>query len=300
MRHLKSFHVFHTAAACKSYSEAAIVLNITHGAVSKQIKILESYLDKSLFYKEGRHVFLTSDGELLKQYTRRAFTALNEGMDALSKQGLSHLDISCEPTLTMRWLMPRLSSFNLEHQVDIRLSTAGGPVSLGESGLSMAIRRDDFELKGDYQITPLVNEWVGPVCSPHFWHSIQNDLDLVRLLHSQTRPEAWKDWLKDQDDKHDVLVKQIADCLITSQYQNTHHLAHFYFCLQAAQDGLGMAIGSYPLVQDELTRGQLIAPFGFIASGHRYILLTQNKPESPLEQMFKNWLVTQIASSKPY
>lgn len=298
MRHLKAFHVFHIAASCKSYSEAASKLNITHGAVSKQIKQLESYLDKSLFYREGRHVYLTSEGRLLQHYTKQAFGALTQGVNALSKMGATHLDVSCEPTLTMRWLMPRLSAFNLEHQVDVRLSTAGGPVNLGESGLSLAIRRDDFELEEDYLVTPLVKEWVGPVCSPDYWQTIQENPTKVKLLHSQTRPEAWAEWLKSQTDMSE-LIYQMQQSDTASQHHSSHYLAHFYFCLQAAQDGLGMAIGSYPLVQDEIERGQLMAPFGFNESGHQYILLSQNKVSGPLEQVFKAWLMNEIAMSEP-
>lgn len=299
MRHLKAFHVFHIAASSKSYSDAAATLNITHGAISKQIKLLESYLDQKLFYREGRHVHLTQEGELLKDYTKQAFGALSDGMDALSKRVTNHIDVSCEPTLTMRWLMPRLSAFNSDHQVDVRLSTSGGPVNLGENGVSMAIRRDDFKWQDDYQVTPLVTEWVGPVCSPNYWQSIQKDLSKVCLIHSQTRPQAWSDWLKKPTEPYLAETQQIAGCHAKNKHQNTYQLAHFYFCLQAAQDGLGMAMGSYPLVQDELMRGQLIAPLHFVESGHRYVLLSQKKVNNPLEQIFKHWLLDQIASSVP-
>ncbi len=61
MRHLKAFHIFHIAASSSSYSEAAEKRCITHGAVSKQIKVLESYLSQPLFYRQGRHVHLTQD-----------------------------------------------------------------------------------------------------------------------------------------------------------------------------------------------------------------------------------------------
>lgn len=79
MRHLKAFRVFHVAASSTSYSEAAEKLNITHGAVSKQIKVLESYLAQPLFFKKGRNVFLTQQGELLKSYTDQAFQVLDSG-----------------------------------------------------------------------------------------------------------------------------------------------------------------------------------------------------------------------------
>lgn len=71
MRHLKAFHVFHVAATSSSYSEAATKLHITHGAVSKQVKVLENYLSLPLFYKQGRNVYLTQEGELLKTIRSR-------------------------------------------------------------------------------------------------------------------------------------------------------------------------------------------------------------------------------------
>lgn len=299
MRHLKAFHVFHIAAASKSYTQAALKLNITHGAVSKQVKTLEAYLDQTLFYRQGRDVRLTQEGELLAQYTQRAFGALGEGIDALSKLGSRCLNVSCEPTLTMRWLMPRLAAFNLEHQVDVRLSTAGGPVNLGENGLSMAIRRDDFEIPSEYLVTPLVNEWVGPVCSPDYWSSLQNNFADIALLHSQTRPNAWQDWLLDNATDKPEICHKVTAALAAKEVGRSQQLAHFYFCLQAAQDGLGMAMGSYPLVQDELLSGRLIAPFQFSASGHQYILLSKKDAKQSLEQVFKAWLVDSFSNSLP-
>lgn len=164
MRHLKAFHVFHVAASSSSYSEAAEKLSITHGAVSKQIKVLENYLCQPLFYRQGRNVHLTHEGALLKDYTEQAFEALEAGVNKLSQVSNKCLEVSCEPTLTMRWLMPRLSDFYINNPgADVRLSTAGGPVTLGTNGLSLAIRRDDFELLHDYKKTTLVDEWVIPI-----------------------------------------------------------------------------------------------------------------------------------------
>ncbi|WP_028022914.1 LysR family transcriptional regulator [Enterovibrio calviensis] len=286
MRHLKAFHIFHVAASSSSYSEAASKLNITHGAVSKQIKVLEDHLSQALFYRQGRNVYLTKEGELLKGYTEQAFMALDTGVNKLAQLKSQHLDVSCEPTLTMRWLMPRLSDFHQLSGADVRLSTAGGPVTLGTSGLSLAIRRDDFELVHDYHKTMLVEEWVGPVCSPAYWHQVQNDVSKIKLLHSQTRPMAWGSWSSLYGD--------------ASLQGNTHQtFAHFYFCFQAAVDGLGAAMGSYPLVVDDLKRGNLIAPFGFVLSKHNYILLSQNKTQDDLEQKFSHWLHQSLSQCVP-
>ncbi|MFW7523455.1 LysR family transcriptional regulator [Vibrio ostreicida] len=286
MRHLKAFHIFHVAASSSSYSEAAKKLNITQGAVSKQIKILETYLSQSLFCKQGRNVVLTEQGELLKSHTEQAFQALGSGVTKLNQMKTQCIDVSCEPTLTMRWLMPRLSEFYMSSGADVRLSTAGGPVTLGTTGLSLAIRRDDFELPPGCKPTALVDEWIGPVFSPEYWQQLNNDLAKVKLLHSQTRPKAWEHWLTHYEGS------PFAD--------NTHQsFAHFYFCIQAAVDGLGGAIGSYPLVADDLKRGNLIAPFGFVLSGHRYILLSEEKPPVELEQKFIHWLQSRLSQCEP-
>ena len=306
MRHLKAFHVFHVAAALESYSKAADKLCITHGAVSKQIKTLETHLAVNLFYREGRNVKLTPAGKLLSGYTKQAFNALEAGVQHVTQVTHTHLEVSCEPTLTMRWLMPRLSDFYQDNvDADVRLSTAGGPVILGSNGLSLAIRRDDFPLLHDYQQTPLVEEWVGPVFSPEYWQQVQNDAGKIKLLHSQTRPQAWDNWLQGN----------AVSCLKVQslKVQSEQTFAHFYFCLQAVVDDLGAAIGSYPLVMDDLQRGNLVAPFGFKRSGHNYMLLSQDDvllaqgntllgkdcESDTLQRNFINWLQLNLAMCVP-
>ncbi|SON49168.1 D-serine dehydratase transcriptional activator (fragment) [Vibrio tapetis subsp. tapetis] len=229
---------------------------------------------------------LTAEGELLRGFTEQAFQALDTGVNKLVQMKSQSLEVSCEPTLTMRWLMPRLSDFHLSSGGDVRLSTAGGPVNLGVSGLSMAIRRDDFEILHDYSETSLVDEWVGPVCSLDYWQSVKSDLGQIKLLHSQTRPQAWHNWCANAS----------VDFSLETANQT---FAHFYFCFQAAVDGLGAAIGSYPLIVDDLKRGNLIAPFGFVRSGHRYMLLSQQSVSGELANQFTQWLQHNLRQSVP-
>lgn len=285
MRHLKAFYVFHITAESSSYSQAAEKLHITHGAVSKQIKLLENHLSQILFYKQGRGMCLTQEGELLKHYTDIAFNTLDSGVKQLTREGHHYLEISCEPTLTMRWLMPRLASFFQLTGIDVRLSTAGGPVKLAGSGLSLAIRRDDFHIPPEYSKHNLVNEWVGPVFSPEYWRQIQHNWGDIVLLHSDSRPSAWSYW--SQRSGHNFSANK------------SKSFEHFYFCLQAAVDGLGGAIGSYPLIVDDLTSGRLVAPFGFIPSGHHYVLLSHTEKLGNNELAFFNWLEETLSLCQP-
>ncbi|NOH55401.1 LysR family transcriptional regulator [Vibrio coralliilyticus] len=286
MRHLKAFHAFHIAASSSSYTQAADQLNLTHGAVSKQIKTLEQYLDKRLFHKQGRNVVLTEEGQLLKSYTEQAFGALSAGVAKLHSLDAHSLEVSCEPTLTMRWLMPKLDEFYSQTGTDVRLSTAGGPINLVNAGLDVAIRRDDFPILSHYQITSLVEEWAGPVCTKEYWESIQGNIQNAKVLHSQTRLTAWQEWLN---------ASSISGVTTKSQQS----FAHFYFCLQAASDGLGIAIGSYPLVHHDIQQGRLIAPMGFSLTGHNYVAIQTADHHSPLSTPFVSWLKSEMSNCLP-
>lgn len=288
MNHLKAFHIFDVAAESANFSEAADKLCITHGAVSKQIKNLEDFLSAKLFLRQGRKVSLTDKGRILKSYTLQSFQLLTTGVNKLSEVKNNYLNISCEPTLTMRWLMPRMSDFYQTHaNSDIRLSTSGGPVTLADNELSLAIRRDDFALTQNYRKQHLVDEWVGPVFSPEYWQQVKDDFKEIKLIHSDTRSDAWLQWI--------TKSKQLS--LLKN---STQSFAHFYFCFQAAVDGLGAALGSYPLVADDLKRGKLIAPFGFVPSGNSYIILSQQHTSTDaLETEFIQWLKSEISQCIP-
>lgn len=286
MRHLKAFYVFHIAAESNGYSDAADKLHLTHGAVSKQIKQLEEHLSQSLFYKKNRSMQLTAMGKTLKQYTDVAFSALDNGIKKLKEEKENYLEVSCEPTLTMRWLMPRLANFYQDTGIDVRLSTAGGSIKLNNSGLSMAIRRDDFDIPDHYNVEHIVEEWVGPVVSPSYWNSINGRLDKISLLHSNTRVQAWENWSIE------------ANQDLTSNKSQKYY-DHFYFCIQAAVDGLGAAIGSYPLIADDIAKGRLIAPFGFISSKHNYVILQTSSAADSKQTTFKNWLISSMSKCVP-
>ena len=103
------------------------------------------------------------------------------------------------------------------------------------------------------------------------------------MIHSETRPNAWQHWLTHSDN--------------ATQFKGCSHVsfAHFYFCYQAALDGLGAAIGSHPLIIDDLNNGKLVAPFGFVQSGHNYIAISlRGSAVNKLENKFIHWLKDNI------
>ncbi len=166
----------------------------------------------------------------------------------------------------MRWLIPRWSNFQARHpEIDVHLVAGGGPFSFN-SGIDLAIRRDDFPWPSGYHAEPLFAEKVGPVCRPDkvaAWFATKKLGARLKAgvphLHTRTRPGAWPEWAA-------ATGQSIPDA-------SGQTFEHFYFSLQAAVAGLGVAIGPWHLVRDDLDSGVLAAPLGFIEDGSRYCLL---------------------------
>ncbi|MBB1488962.1 LysR family transcriptional regulator [Oceanospirillum sediminis] len=248
---------FCAAAEHQSFTKAAQELNLTHGAISRAVQQLEQHFEQPLFYRRSRRVYLTEKGQLLANQASIMLKDLEAVSEQIRQQPSGqHLAVSCEPSLAMRWLMPRLTQFS--DTTEVHLSTAGGPVDLAAQQLDLAIRRSDFNWPDDYWVTPLTRERIGPVCHPDYLSTMQQQK--ATLLHTRTRPSAWKDW----QDK--------SEAFIVSQKES--YFDHFYFSLQAAVAGLGMTIGAEPLVADDIRMGHLVAPFGFVETDVEYVALS--------------------------
>jgi DNA-binding transcriptional LysR family regulator len=268
---------FRAAARHESFTRAAQELHVTHGAVSRAVKQLEEFFGFPLFDRRNRGIRLTDRGRLLAERTELMFAGLErtcEDLRAMSRT--PKLSVSCEPTLAMRWLMPRLDDFHRAVPgVEVLLSTAGGPIDLSEQGVDLAVRRSDFTWPGRYHHQSLGREPIGPVCSPAYWAAHEHTPK--RLLHTRTRPSAWTDWKTLSGRAPESDGEQFFD--------------HFYFSIQAAAAGLGLAIGPQPMVQDALDQNLLTAPYGFATSPIDYVAITRRppSPDSPA-QTFISWL----------
>lgn len=283
---LGALTAFEAAARHQSFSRAAQELHLTHGAISRAVAQVEERIGVDLFVRRNRRVYLTAAGQRLLQTTTESLDALSYTVEEIHRHdGASpFLAVSCEPSLAMRWLMPRLGEFRTlcpELNVDLRM--AGGPIDLLSENCDIAIRRMDFGAHEDYQITTLCSELAGPVCTKDYWEKhISQDLNKANWLHSRTRPNAWGDW------RNAYGIEKIIP-------KSEQHFDHFFYTLQAAQNQLGIAIGSIPLVSDDLKAQRLISPLGMQSSGHDYVLLTLEEPNlDPRIAVFTNWLMEQI------
>jgi DNA-binding transcriptional LysR family regulator len=246
-----------------SMTAAARELHVTHGAVSRQIQNLERSLGTSLFERRTRALHPTPQARQLAAVVRDALDQIDAAARQITPRApAGPLTLSCEPTLLMRWLIPRLPDLAAKvPDVTVHLSAGGGPVFFERDDIDLAIRRDDFPFPEDASRTRLFAERIGPVCRPDLAARLTDAAGAshVTLLHTGTRPQAWDDW------------RRITGLRAEPASQQT--LEHFYLTLQAAAAGVGVAIAPYAVARDDLERGQLVAPFGFVPDGTSYHLL---------------------------
>lgn len=282
---LQALRCFEAAAREESFRRAADVLHLTHGAVSRAVRLIEEDLGVALFERRNRRVYLTREGRKLADALTQGFQTIGTAYQELRERSrTAPVILACEPTLMMRWLIPRLPSFQITNpQIDLHLVAASGP-ALGH-GVDMSIRRNDVPWPDEVEAIQLFEERVGPVCRYDLrerFFSFDGDSAQLKasalLLHTATRADAWKIWAK-----------------LSGQSLRSHlsrNFEHFYYSLQAAVAGVGVAIGPWELVKDDIESGLLSAPLGFIPDGSAYYLLTARRAmDTEAHTLVSSWLL---------
>lgn len=277
---LTSLRFFNSAAQTGSFVSAAEQLHVTHSAVSRQIRLLEDELGIPLFERRNRAVYLNEAGRYLYKTTSSIFEQLEETISHLrSPLNNPVLVVSCEPTIAMKWLIPRLSHFyTLYPEITLHLVAAGGAIDFNKEGVDLAFRRDDFLWHKNIYATKICDEKIGAVIKPNNLH--HSHKQLITL----SRPQAWQDWFQYSG--------------VVSNYTKTSEYEHFYLAIQATLAGLGATIASFLMVQDELHNQQLVTINGFVKDNSSYYLLSpiEIAPDSKQEK-FKNWIIAEAEKS---
>ena len=283
---LNALKAFEAAGRHESFTLAATELRVTHGAVSRHVQTLEAWLGVPLFERHNRRVVLTEAG---RSYLPEIGAALDRMALATSRQiersRAQVLQVNALATFTLRWLIPRLSAFQRAHpSVEIRLTTSNVPLAQIIEPFDIAIRGGP-EARTGFVARDFLTERRIPVCSPTLRRvgplAEPGDLAGHTLLHAATLPDVWPQWL------HAAGEPNLAPRASVT-------LEHFYLTLQAALDGLGVAMGPERLIADDVAAGRLILPFGGPAlparSYHTYV--PEGRADHPAVRAFCNWLST--------
>ncbi len=232
-----------------SFSRAASALGVTHGAVSRQIAALERDLGVKLFDR-GPSLTFTEEGRVLFAEVAPAFDRLAAAIDRVEHSDAQRvLLVNAPPTFTMKWLIPRLSRFQQRFRdIDVRLSTGIGPLSeLKMSEVDIVIRRLAGP-HGELQSTPFLSSALIAVCAPELVERrpIAGPLDVAyhQLIEAETGALGWADWFA------------YVGCELPGNVR-VARFEHMFFAMEAALDGLGIALMPSALVIDDLAAGRL-------------------------------------------
>jgi LysR family glycine cleavage system transcriptional activator len=291
---LKAVRYFESAARHLSFSKAAEELNVTHSAISHQIKALEEWIGQPLFERTGRALRLTEAGRQFLPPVRSAFRQLSDAADDLRQANRGGpLTVSVLPSLASKWLVPRLYDFRAKHpEIEVRISATDRVEQIGQGGIDIAIRYGRGRWPG-VETELLLQDDLFPICSPALLNGDAplkepSDLQHFNLLNDSTweaaRFDFWHQWL--------------AQAGVTGlELKGGFSFNYSNLLVQAAVDGLGIALGNTLLAGDDLKAGRLVKPFDITISLDTayYIVYGRDALKRPKIRVFRDWLVDQIA-----
>lgn len=289
---LNALRAFEATARLGSVSLAADHLNVTHGAVSRQLKVLEEHLAVSLFVKEGRGLKLTDAGIRLRDASSEAFERLrNVCAEITQSHDNAPFVLGCSGSLLARWFIPRLGRLNADlPDLRLHLSAGEGDLDPRRPGLDALLVFAEPPWPADMQVYELASERIGPVISPRFARYEQlrmapaSALLEEPLLHTTSRPQAWPSWAQ-------------QNALEPGDLKYGQGFEHLYYLLEAAVAGLGVAIAPEPLVAEDLKAGRLAAPWGFRETPAQLALWLPKRAADGRARQLAQWLKAELARS---
>lgn len=286
---LNALKGFEVAARLGSFRRAADELNITHVAISHQIKQLEKDLDCALFLREGRAVILTPDGKLFYQYVRQALESLITGAGILRRTSPdSELRIETYITVAIRWLSHLLPGFRASHpDISFSLNTRRTEWWFDEANTDVAIIYLDRELPATLRARRLFDATLFPVCSPKILENISPviqpaDLLTFPLIEVSSAPDDWSSWFRAAGVENLPVHK--------FQKVDTYALA-----LEMAIDGDGVAMLNGPFAGDALKQRDLVQPVALEVSSPGYwaVIYRADRARDHKVKTFVDWLLAE-------
>ncbi|MCX5494001.1 transcriptional regulator GcvA [Kaistia dalseonensis] len=282
---------FEAAARHGSFTKAADELDLTQGAISRQVKLLEDQLGLALFVRVRQRVALTDAGAFyageIRQILQKFVSATANVIAYRGRGGL--LSIATLPTFGTRWLVPRIGRFIARHpQVEISFSTRVRPFDFATEPVDAAIHFGAEDWPGT-TMHRLMGETLVVAASPAFirQHAVERPGDLARLplLVQATRPTAWEDYAQ---------LAQIPDLAGPRL-----HFEQFALVLQAAVASIGVALVPHFLVRPELEAGSLDVLFDVRLETEKgyYLVYPEGRDRLPALADFRDWLI-EVAGSE--
>ncbi|MDQ8732576.1 transcriptional regulator GcvA [Bradyrhizobium sp. LHD-71] len=284
---LNGVKAFEAAARTGSFARAADELHVTPAAVSRLVHLLEERIGTELFERKANRLAPTPAGQAYQAGLTPLFDALANLTSQVSAMTTTRvLTVGVGPTFAIRWLIPRLADFQkVAPEIEVRFTTGGVAAPFSDDwtcGITL----------GDGAWPGLVSERLfaadlTPVCAPTLARRLKQPEDLrsatlLRVTHAR---DDWPRWIKASG-----LSKLSA---------KGPEFEYYGQALQAALDGVGVAMGISPYIDDDLRAGRLVAPFRkSIPKGmHWYLIYRDARRDEPGFDAFRTWIVRTAGSA---
>lgn len=281
---------FEAAARYCNFQQAAEELRISPSAVSHQIKALEDFVGMALFFRNNNRLTLTAEGAAYRGDLEKALDMIEASTGAIMRpRGHAELTISLVAPLAELWLIPRLGAFHKAHpHVSVRLASRTSKChEATPDGVDLAIQYTNAsELRENARSAFLFAETIVPVCSPDYLAAngpIRSAAGLIEqtLIYCNWERDEWPAWVGDAG----MSLRNVRSWLeLDTRAQ----------ALQAAKEGLGIAMGRHPYIDDALATGQLVAPLDLpVSTGLAYFLVASERSEGfEGVRQFREWLLS--------
>jgi len=288
---LNALAAFEAAARHLSLTRAAVELNVTPGAVSKQVKTLEDEIGRPLFVRLHRALELTPEGEIVARSLREAFERVSVTLQQVSRNAtMRSVSIGCTMAFAQLWLIPRLGDFWNTHQdIVIDHIISDRTQDLHRTDVELRIRYGDGSWP-DEEAARLFGDHIVAVASPAFQarHKVKSvkemaGLPLLSVEGVDWTWTTWADFLREMGAGHRRL--------------NVRRFNSYVIALQAAQDGQGLALGWMSLVKTLIARRALVqvTPAEIVAPQSFYVTWSSKRPLSRDAETLRDWLLAQSA-----
>jgi LysR family glycine cleavage system transcriptional activator len=285
---LNSIRAFEVAARLGSVRKAAEELRVTSGAVSRHIKNLEDEFGVALFERGNRSMRLSPDAAAFAATVTEAFASMTRGAEHLrAASSQSTLMITAPDTFMLRWLVPRLQSLESAlGGISVRLTTWTREINPADRSIDVYVGVGPLLDIPGMTMASVAPETFGPVVSP----LLIGDREVTpELLWSLPRldirwpPDMWTNWAREAG--------------VTLPPRETIWYDALSFSVQAAEAGLGVAIGPGPAITDALDHGRLIAPLGMVTRNGSWFLAWRDDRSSRTMNLVRRWFEQQMLTS---
>ena len=287
-----SLRTFESVVRLRGFGRAAEELSVTQSAVSQHIKALEEWTGHQLLVRGPRETLATAEGQILADAVMRGLGMIEEVCTTLKSSATDNqeLIIACPPGFAINWLFPRLLRFDQEFpKYSVSIATQSDPVGLATGHIDAAIQYGPSGIPG-HHAEKLMGERVFPVCAPELAGGprplrqigdlAQHTLLVDDLNANSGAPPTWEFWAESAG-------------VTLPKTTRIRRFGQSNLVVQAARQGLGVALGREPLVIDALNDATLVRPFPQIAiSEYAYWLVTPKKrAASKALTAFQGWLL---------